>query len=398
MEPSRLPPLMQSFHALRYADTGAMGRLIAPPYDVIDGEMRGQLAEEERNIVHLTLGGNPDPYEAGARVLEEWVAEGVLVRDGRPTVTVMRQRFDLEDRPAVERTGIFVSVAAEPYGTGRVRPHERTRPGPKEDRLELLRATGTVTEPVFLLSPDPDGGLAGLMGSVTARSPDAAAEQGGVGIEVWFEPGEGVEEVLASAASAPLYIADGHHRYETTAAWGVERGSGARVLAFVVPTGDPGLVVLPAHRVIRGRPVDQEALLRSVAPRFALETAEGAECTIVWPGRVETHLGCLDPVGEMPGSEEEREAAAGLTITRVERYLVRPLLSAAGPESFLEHTPDETRARIRVAEGSAAAAVIVDPTPVEDVLRVADEGGVMPPKSTYFYPKVPSGIVMLPGD
>lgn len=321
----------------------------------------------------------------------------MMVRDRGPTVTVMRQRFDLPDRPGIERTGLFVSVSAEPYATGRVRPHEPTDEERRDQRLGLLRAGVGVTEPVLLLSPDPGDRIAGLMGSVTGRDADERMERQGVEMELWLAGGAEAEDALAEAGSAPLYLAEGHDLYEAAVAWGAEQDARARVLAFVVPLSDPGLVVKPVHRVVRGGPVDQEALLKRIAPHFQLQTAEQAECTIVWPGRVDTHLGCVDTVPPSEEGEQDHPAGTLPTITQVDRHLVQPLLAAAGPDSVLEHATEETAARIRVAEGSASAAVVVDPRPPEELVRAADEGRRLPPRSTFFYPRVPGGIVMLPG-
>lgn len=391
-------PLVASFTALRFTDADHLGAFIAPPYDVISPEARARLAERSaRNIVHVILPEDPvDRYDRACRTLAQWRWNGTVGADEGPTLTVMRQEFTTADGRSHRRTGLFATVAAEPYEAGRVRPHERTHAGPKEDRLNLLRATRTAADAIFLLSRDRDGVLLRFLEDTVASEPAATAELEGVKIELWIVPGEEGREMLAIAGEEPLYIADGHHRYETAVAYSAERGIEGRIIGFIVPVDDPGLVVLPTHRVIRGNRVAKDEFLRGVAPHVQLTDREEAECTIVWPDGSRTGIGSLEETGGGSGRSGSADPSGDLLIARVERALIGPMVVAAGAGAEVAYTADAAEAVAQVTSGDAAAAVLVAPTAVGDVLAVADAGGVMPPKSTYFYPKVPSGIVLWP--
>ncbi|MGH7537919.1 MAG: DUF1015 domain-containing protein, partial [Gemmatimonadales bacterium] len=247
-------PLVTPFVGERYADAGALSRLIAPPYDVISLEQRRRYAADPHNIVHLILPEAADDvnrYHAAAQRLAAWRSAGVLAPDPGPAVYVVAQRFTPPGGASQTRVGMLSAVSAEPYETRRIRPHERTHRGPKVDRLELLRATRTNLESIFLLAPDADGSLTKELRAVTdgGRAPDATAELDGVDITLWVVAGSDGAR-LAAAAGDPLYIADGHHRYETAVAYQRENPAATQLLGFVVSARDPGLVVLPTHRVI----------------------------------------------------------------------------------------------------------------------------------------------------
>jgi uncharacterized protein (DUF1015 family) len=391
-------PLVEPFAALRYTDINKLGKVLAPPYDVIDADHRARLAgSHSHNIVHLILPEDPvDPYDRAARLLAQWRWDGTFQRDEEPTVTIMQQQFNLPNGVLYQRNGVFAAVAAESYEPGRVLPHERTHRGPKEDRLKLMRATRTALDSIFMLTRDVDRGLAAFMAREQKREPDAVQDFEDMKILLWVVPGVRCAAMLESLGNRPLYIADGHHRYETASAFCEERGKEGRLLACIVPISDPGLVVLPAHRVVVGEVVDREELLRSIAPFTELTSAAEALCSIVWPDGEHTHLTCLDEASAGQGGSEGEQLAERLTISMVERHLIPPLLAAAGPEAGREYLSDRDDAILRVTSGEAAAVVLVPPTDVNEVLAVSDAGGVMPPKSTYFYPKVPSGIVLWP--
>ena len=237
--------LVVPFRGERYAETNGLSRLIAPPYDVIDAAARVRLAAlDEHNIVHLMLPEAPsagDRYAWAGAQLASWRRRGVVVRDKDPTIYVMAQG---------DRLGVFVALAAEGYEPRRVRPHEKTHAGPKADRLALLRATRTNLESIFLLAPDTDGALATALAEGAKRKPDATAVLDGVDIRVWVVRGKDLSRF--PLPDAPLYIADGHHRYETSCAYAAGNPAADRMLAFIASARDPGLVVLPTHRLIHG--------------------------------------------------------------------------------------------------------------------------------------------------
>ncbi|HEY6808181.1 MAG TPA: DUF1015 domain-containing protein, partial [Gemmatimonadales bacterium] len=310
------------------------------------------------------------------------------------------------------RVGMFAAVAAEPYDAGRVRPHERTHAGPKADRLALLRATATALESIFLLAPDADGGLTRALAGVTRGTPSAEGTLGDVRHRLWTITGAAGDALAVSAGRAPLYIADGHHRYETAVAYAEEDRSADRVLSLIVPATDPGLTVLATHRVVYGIGFDLSPLLGQWQQWFevtatppladpvghlAAAGAHATACVVALPDgrdltlvlRRDAPLAEISVLGKSP-------AARGLDVAIVEALVVKPILGAGTSTPTLTYTPDAAKALEAARRGRAAAAVLLNPTRVSQVLAVADAGDVMPQKSTYFVPKVPAGLVLRP--
>lgn len=386
------PDLAVPFAGERYAARERLSQLIAPPYDVISPAERARYAAQDaHNIVHVMLPEAPsgDRYARAAELLARWRKDGALVRDAEPSAYVLAQG---------KRVGVFVGLAAEGYEPRRVRPHERTHPGPKADRLALLRATRANLESIFVIAPDATGALVAALREVTRGPADAEAELGGVPIALWVVPGARGAHLAALCNAGPVYIADGHHRYETASAYAQEDARISRVLALVVSARDEGLVVLPTHRMIYGAPVMPDDLSHmwqsrfemtplprgtDPTPRLAELQRTGTSCAVIWPeGRADI-LTLRSGVG--------RPADAEVAI--IEDLVVRPIVQQASTAE-LTYTADPREAMDTVWKEGAAAAVLLNPTKVEDVFRVADAGGVMPPKSTYFVPKVPAGLVL----
>src|SRR6058998_3811418 len=256
--------LVAPFRGERYAAVNRLSFLIAPPYDVIDLVERARYAALDRdNIVHIMLPEAPpgaaeeERYRVAAERLAAWRRGGVLQRDPEPVLYVLAQEFTLPTGERRTRRGVFAAVAAEGYEPGRIRPHEHTHAGPKADRLALMRATATNIESIFLLAPDHDRAVASAVAAASSGKPDATAELNGVGIRLWIVPNPSRFPLPPS----PLYIADGHHRYETASAYALENPAADRVLALIVSARDSGLAVLPTHRVIFGPDRDLERLL-----------------------------------------------------------------------------------------------------------------------------------------
>jgi len=335
----------------------------------------------------------------------------VFVRDPGPAVYVVAQEFQTPAGERHTRVGMFAAAATESYETRRIRPHEKTHRGPKVDRLELLRATQTNLESIFLLAPDADGALAAGLRAVVQgpRAPDATAELDSVTIRLWVVTGPDADR-LAGAAAPPLYIADGHHRFETAVAYAGENPAARRLLAFVVSTRDPGLVVLPTHRVIyasdRNVPgleagwqkyFDVQPLAPDADPMALLASAgrDRTACVVAAEGkkdlllvlRHDAPLASIVELGRTP-------AVRGLDVAIVERLVVQEILASGQSTPTLTYTPNAAAALALAHLGKALAAVLLNPTRVDQVLAVADAGDVMPPKSTYFIPKVPSGLVL----
>src|SRR5712671_5092340 len=407
--------LVAPFRGERYAAVERLSSLIAPPYDVIDQAERARYAAlAAENIVHVMLPEAPsgapedDRYRVAAECLAGWRAKGVLRRDPHPVLYVLAQDFTLPTGERRTRRGVFAAVAAEGYEPRRIRPHERTHAGPKADRLALMRATATNIESIFLLAPDRDRALANAVAKVSQGSPDATAELNGVGIRLWIVN----DRSAIPLPPAPLYIADGHHRYETASAYALENPAADRVLALIVSAQDPGLAVLPTHRVIFGTGRELERMLprwrewfdvqpvaagRDPATVLASLGRDRTACLVADRSRV---LALLLKPGALPDrlpSLAQSSAVRDLDVARIESLVVKEILGAGTSTPIVRYVADAKEALGMVQHGgAAAAAVLLNPTKVDQVFAVADGGDVMPPKSTYFVPKVPSGLVLRP--
>ena len=263
---------VQPLRALRYdlAAVGSLDAVAAPPYDVIDERLRERLMERSPfNVVEVDLpradGG--DPYLHAQTTLEAWSQQGVVVREREPTLWAMTQEYSVpgrEDR--MTRRGFFCRVRVEDYGPGRIRPHERTHPEAREDRLRLQRATRANLSPVFSLYPDPEASAWEPLAGSTENEPHATVtDPDGTVNRLWrvADPGE-IARVQEAMATRELLIADGHHRYETARVYAEEIGGEGEhryVLMFLCSMSDPGLTVLPTHRLLTGLDSDRHARL-----------------------------------------------------------------------------------------------------------------------------------------
>jgi len=352
--------VVKPFRALRYdeAAAGPLETLVAPPYDVITPEQRKELrARSPHNVVRLTL---PDSEDEAARELEEWRAQGILVEEP-PAVWALEQQYIGPDGVARTRFGLVASLKVEPYETGTVLPHERTHRGPKEGRLRLLRATRVQLEPIFLLYD----GAAPV--ERPAQPPDLEVE----GARLWRidDP-----SVVRAFDAKQLLIADGHHRYETAVAFHEEEGTpaSAQMLVVLVSTDDPGLEIFPTHRVFSTeRRLDGERE-PAADPDAALAALENGR-----PAVVEVTRNGAQIVRGEPGS------------------LGVQLVDSLGHEG-IAYTADAAEAQRLVHDGEAAVAYLMRPTRIEDVFAYARRGEVLPQKTTYFFPKLISGLLFHP--
>ena len=406
--------LVAPFRGERYAAVNRLSSLIAPPYDVIDQAERARYAAlDPDNIVHVMLPEAPpgapedERYRAAAERLAAWRRAGTLRRDPEPVLYVLAQDFTLPTGERRTRRGVFAAVAAEGYEPRRVRPHEHTHAGPKADRLALMRATRANIESIFLLAPDRDRALANAVAAASQGKPDATAELNGVGIRLWIVR----DPSRFPLPPSPLYIADGHHRYETASAYAQENPAADRVLALIVSAQDPGLAVLPTHRVIIGSGREVASLLPRWREWFEVQRVTAASdplATLASLGRDRTACLVADRSGVLalllkPGALPDRlpsiaqsTAVRDLDIARIESLVVQEILSAGTATPVIRYVADGKEALDMAERGGAVVAVLLNPTKVEQVFAVADAGDVMPPKSTYFIPKVPSGLVLRP--
>src|SRR5271166_18240 len=270
---------VQPLRAIHYdpAVVGALANVVAPPYDVIDATQRAALiARSPFNVVAVDLPqaepGGRDPYTSAGELFESWQLQGVLVRDGEPALWAHTQDYSGPDGKRRTRRGFFCRVRIEEYGPGRVRPHERTHPGPKEDRLRLTRATRANISPIFSLYSDPSGMAWNALSPSTDEAPWGEVEDSdGTVHRLWrVSDPQAIAAVQAATAEAELLIADGHHRYETMQAYAEEIGGEGEhryILMCLVALEDPGLTVFPTHRLVRGLDEERQSALESTLAR-----------------------------------------------------------------------------------------------------------------------------------
>jgi uncharacterized protein (DUF1015 family) len=354
---------VKPFCAVRYDErAGSLATLVAPPYDVISPLEREQLASANpHNVVHLTL--PPNEREAG-ETWDAWRADGTLAEEPEPGYWWLSQDYVGPDGVARTREGLVAALRAEPYENRVILPHERTHRGPKEGRLRLLREVEAQLEPLFFL----------YEGAPPARRPDRDPDLAVAGARLWRLPADDIAEGFADRQ---VLIADGHHRYETALAYHEEVGTpeSAYVLAVLVSLDDPGLMIFPTHRVFEHEPAErlpaEEQLPDAAAARQALERVpRDRAAAVVYRGRG----------AELAVDGDE------LDVQLVDRL----------GHDGITYTPDWNEAVRAVDEGEAEVAVLMRPTRIEDVFAVAQRGETMPQKSTYFYPKLVSGLLFLP--
>jgi len=433
-------PEIRPFRALRYDPevAGDPAALVAPPYDVIDPDLhRELLARHPRNVVRLDLpqavtGEDPDErYRRVARTLAAWRQDGTLRKDPRPSVYVYEQAYRVPGT-TVDRTqrGFFARLLIEPFGPGSgVLPHEKTMSGPKEDRYRLLRAAGINTSPVVVLFEDPDRTAASLIAVASGRTPILdVMDDDGVRHRVWAVPDDGEDgaaaRLCAVAGAGPVFIADGHHRYETAVRYRDERRSNHTgeldpsydfLLALFVDAAE-ALTVLPTHRVVRGLGESGLARLNDRVPRLFDATASTMDALVERFGAAGgldggdgrfgllTREGCwlLDAnraafAGLGSGGDAVRVLDVSLLGTALDVLLGIDASAVAGGQR-VAYVKSAAEAAEMVAAGidGADAAFLLEPTPVASILAVARDGDVMPQKSTYFYPKALTGLVLNP--
>jgi len=434
------------FRGLRYTDKVELSNVIAPPYDVVKGALRDELlARSPFNIIAVEL---PAPYGTQAteeqyaqagETLKQWEAQGILKRDDQ-SFYVYEQEFEVPGTGETKkRRGVLGALRLEEFGDI-VKPHEHTLSGPKQDRLKLLRAARTNTSPIFGLFNDGDGWVERVLETVCNHEPDAqATDNDGVIQRLWVlrdeESGNAIEAALEPEA---IFIADGHHRYETALNYRNECKAQAEsegkswtgaedenfVLMMCVSTSDDGLVVLPTHRLVKNVDAQKvEGLLQSLSQHFDVEEIEyhsapqqsamlldklselpeaRGRIGLALPGRAyllqlhegENHLAQMDA--------ERSRAYNDLDVSVLHTLIMQNLLGV-GPDELaagahVSYTINAQEAVEKVNQEEYQLAFVLRSTPVAQVQEVADAGDKMPQKSTYFYPKLVTGMVLRPLD
>jgi uncharacterized protein (DUF1015 family) len=419
---------VQPLRALHYdpAVTGSLADVVAPPYDVIDAEQRaGLIARSPYNVVAVDLpqgeSGGRDPYDSASELFETWQLQGVLVRDSEPALWAHTQDYTGPDGQRRTRRGFFCRVRIEGYGPGRVRPHERTHPGPKEDRLRLTRATRANISPIFSLYSDPTNAAWAALAPATEQQPyGEVTDADGTVHRLWrvADP-QAIAAVQAATLDAELLIADGHHRYETMQAYADEIGGEGEhryILMCLVALEDPGLTIFPTHRLVRGMDSAKRAALQQALERdFEVTPLPATEDLAPKPQAEATtplELGYLDGEGRRLRLELKDQAIAEealqdhsdayrhLDTGVLETLILKGALGLSDDDishfNGLFYARDTAEAEAMVTGGEYEAAFLMRPTPVTQVREIAAAGENMPPKSTYFYPKLLTGLLFNP--
>lgn len=390
---------------------GELPRVLAPPYDVIAPPYREELyARDARNIVRVVLNRNEGEagYREAGETYRRWQAEGVLAPDPEPAVYLLEQAFVLEGEER-RRLGLLARFRAEDPAKRVVLPHEQTRKEPKEDRYRLLRATRANFSPIFMMFPDPHGRFDEVVSGVTAAAPALVyTDDGGVRHRLWrIVDGGTVTSLRGLLGGAKAYIADGHHRYATALRYRDETGpEGAWTFGYFTPLEGPGLVVLPYHRIVLEGPSLAEAG-KALEGRFSLSEAAGARAAAAGAaGSSRPYaFGLAEPGGgalvaeARPGAAPLVEADTPPSLRALDTYILHEvvldrLLSV--PPAAVRYVHSLAEAEQAVAAARCRLAVLMRPTPVDQIVAVAEAGESMPAKSTFFHPKLPSGLVIHP--
>jgi len=432
-------PSIQAFRGLRYdpKHVGSLSNVIAPPYDVIGKDLQDQLYKAHpANVIRLILNrdepGDDDSnnrYTRAAKFLKNWRAEGVLASESHPAVYVYHQVFRYDDQEFT-RCGFMARCRLERFGEGRIYPHEETLSGPKADRLLLTRACRANLSQIFGLYPDPKSVAQNLLEVAVSNAPPVeATDHLGVVHRMWpLSDASVISHLTSEMGPHPIFIADGHHRYETACNYRDELAAAAGgslppehpanfVLMMFISMGDPGLIVMPTHRLFRGLPrMTSSELIEKLGPHFTTRVAgEGSDLApSIWD-EIETDgdqgtlglytaadqrwvLARLAGAGRRRMAEVASERSTdwqGLGVAILHRLLIDTLLAAKDlPKPRYVHLVEEVVEGLDSDEFPLAALVM--PATVDHIRRISEHGERMPAKSTYFYPKLLSGLVINP--
>jgi len=423
-------PQFQPFRGLRYtAAAGPLSELLAPPYDVISPAQQRALEERNpRNAVRLELAeGGEERYGRVDGLIKSWIAEGALKRDDVPMLYVYEQRF-IEEGREFTRRALIALVEAQPWDEGAVKPHEYTMSGPKEDRLKLLQATGVQLSPVFMIARDRAGMLTQFIeATVRARPADVEAESiDGDRHRLWAIESSTYEmRQVAPLLGESFYIADGHHRYETAVNYRDWRAASevlpgnhpARfALTAIVAANDPGLVIRPIHRMVpKPAPADWAQRLGDAFDITHVKLVRGESdragelndllrhgdvvCIDLEPGQVHVlkHREGGRLAGNVPAGLSEEWASIPPNVLR---YGVLEPLWGIGDDDLraglVVYSHDVHEVLDFLAENPGSSAFLLNPVTIGSVISLADKGERMPQKSTFFHPKLGTGLVFHP--
>lgn len=417
---------LQPFRAIRYdPERVDLDRVIVPPYDVIAAKDREIFFERDpHNAIRLELTRDvadqaSTDYAEIPRTFSAWTDAGVLIRDTTPGFYPLRQRFTAPDGRDLTRLGFFALLRLEDYASRIVRPHERTLEGPKADRLKLLRAARANLSSVFLLYEDRDDEIADLLGNSFGASPLCRAndDMGTTHELARLDGSAEVDAIRAFMADRPLVIADGHHRYETALAYRDEQraahpdaGSSAPwefILAYCANAFAPGSLLLPIHRLIVKGAMPTDTAWSERLPEWKQERVDLDDVGAL-PDVLERHLAPLsdrhafavdDASGRLRIFSKPATADGELTIRILHRDVIAGVFGldeAAVAKGAIDYPKSAVQTALDLREGHGAVAIYLNPIRPDDVFRVTEAGDVLPQKSTFFYPKLPTGLVFRP--
>jgi uncharacterized protein (DUF1015 family) len=424
---------VQPIQAIRYDTTvaGPLSGLTAPPYDVISPQGREELLRRSRyNVVAIDLPAmnaegrllvddpaSADPYLAAGSLFSKWRSEGALIQDPAPALWAHSQEYTGPDGIARTRRGFFCRVRIEGYGESKVRPHERTHPGPKQDRLRLMRATKANLSAIFSLYSDPSHAAWDAIAPTGEQAPDGeVTDPEGTVHRIWrIAEMETITAVQEALKDSELLIADGHHRYETAQTYAEEiggEGPHRYVMMCLVALEDPGLTVFPTHRLVSGLGAERRESLRQTLERDFTAEDVPLEQLAPPPSDGPLQLGFIDsnmkPKRLVLRSQSiadealpsRSQAYRTLDTGVLEALLLKGALRLSDEDiaelNGLSYARDANDAIKRVRDGECDAAFLMRPTPVAQVREVAAAGENMPPKSTYFFPKLLTGLLFNP--
>ena len=431
--------IVSPFRGIRYdaSRVGDLSKVIAPPYDVISPEEKEALHRRHpRNIVWIDFGKDEagdgpsaNRYTRAAGYFREWQSEGTLVRDAAPALYYYEQEFDIPGRGRFVRKGFLGALRLSAFGEGMVYPHEKTLSRPKEDRLSLMRTTEANMSPIFGLYSDPSDGVAKALRAGMKAAPDfAATDDLGIAHRAWKVDAPNVlSAAVAKMGDKKVFIADGHHRYETALAFRDEmrRKHGVRedaayehVLMFLCNMDDEGIVFLPTHRGVHSLPsFSEEAFAAKVREVLPMETRTGTPDdamravseagrrgkAVAWSaGGNRFHLVAFPDVARFAASNLAAFPAElrTLDVVLLHGFLLDRLLGIS-PEDvtagkFVKYYKEPAKAASDLASGAVQAAFFINPVTVAEFRDVSLSGHVLPQKSTFFYPKILTGLIILP--
>lgn len=421
---------VQPFRGFRYdlARVGQLSEVIAPPYDVIDAALQQSLYDRSPyNVVRLILNKetpqdseHDNRYTRAAQCLRDWTRDGILAQDSARCLYVYQQEFEAEGK-RYTRKGFMARVRLEKLGQGRIYAHEETMSGPKADRLKLFHATNMNLSQVFGMYPDEKGEVQARFDAAIGRSlPIQATDHLGVVSRIWPIADQHVHSAVASLfGQKPIFIADGHHRYETACRYLEEKKQAGEVtsadapanyvLMHLVSMQDPGLIILPTHRLVSGlNEIKADQLRTLLGTHFEMETVASGEQAWEWietDGSQEllgfgTQADGVWQIGRFRSAPlmaelagEHSEAWRGLAVAVLQRVILEKLLPEANMTPTCQYVHLLKEATDAVAAKQCQLAVLVPPATMQHVEQIAGNLEKMPPKSTYFYPKVLSGLV-----